>query len=66
MEVINVALLGAGNGGATAACEFTERGFNVWLYELPDFAGDQGCSQKQPRFRLAFGHRYFARCLAAS
>ena len=33
---------------------------------LPYFAGEQGCSQKQPRFRFDFGHRYFARCLAAS
>ena len=33
---------------------------------LPYFAGEQGCSQKQPRFRSAFGHRYFALCLAAS
>ena len=33
---------------------------------LPYFAGEQGCSQKQPYFRFAFGHRYFARCLAAS
>ena len=39
MEVKNVAILGAGNGGATAACEFTERGFNVWLYELPEWDG---------------------------
>ena len=33
---------------------------------LPYFAGEQGCSQKQPRFRFDFGQRYFARCLAAS
>ena len=33
---------------------------------LPYFAGEQGCSQKQPRSRSAFGHRYFALCLAAS
>ena len=32
----------------------------------PYFTGEQGCSQKQPRFRFAFGHQYFARCLAAS
>lgn len=32
---------------------------------LPYFAGEQGCSQKHPRFRFDLGHRYFARCLAA-
>ena len=52
MEVKNVAILGAGNGGATAACEFTERGFNVWLYELPDFAGDLEGIRKNAGFRL--------------
>ena len=52
MEVKNVAILGAGNGGATAACEFTERGFNVWLYELPDFAGDLEGIRKNGGFRL--------------
>ena len=51
MEVKNVAILGAGNGGATAACEFTERGFNVWLYELPDFAGDLEGIRKNGGFR---------------
>src|SRR5699024_12427205 len=33
---------------------------------LPYFAGEQGWSQMQPCFRFAFGHRYLARCLAAS
>ena len=33
---------------------------------LPYFAGEQGCSQKQPRVRFDFGQRYFARCLEAS
>lgn len=33
---------------------------------LPYFAGEQGCSQAHPCFRFAFGHRYFARCFAAS
>ena len=31
---------------------------------LPYFAGEQGCPQKQPRFRFDLGHRYFARCFA--
>ena len=52
MEVKNVAILGAGNGGMTAAAEFTERGFNVWLYELPAFAKNLEGIRKKGGFRL--------------
>lgn len=38
MKVTSVAILGAGNGGITAAADLAERGFDVRLYELPQFA----------------------------
>ena len=38
MEVKKVAVLGAGNGGMTAAAEIKERGIDTTLYELPQFA----------------------------
>ena len=38
MKVQKVAILGAGNGGMTAAADFKEQGFEVSLYELPQFA----------------------------
>ena len=38
MNVKKVAILGAGNGGMTAACDMKEQGFEVALYELPQFA----------------------------
>ena len=34
-----IAILGAGNGGCTAAADLTMRGHSVALYELPEFAG---------------------------
>jgi len=34
---MNVAVLGAGNGGHAAAADLTMRGFNVNLYESPEF-----------------------------
>lgn len=37
MEVKSVAILGAGNGGITAAADLKSRGFEVRLYELPQF-----------------------------
>lgn len=37
MEVKRVAILGAGNGGITAAADLKSRGFEVALYELPKF-----------------------------
>lgn len=36
----NVAILGAGNGGITAAADLTSRGFSVRLYESPQFAAN--------------------------
>lgn len=38
MNVKEVAILGAGNGGITAAADLTSRGFSVRLYEMPQFA----------------------------
>ena len=37
MEVKRVAVLGAGNGGITAAADFKNRGMEVALFELPRF-----------------------------
>jgi opine dehydrogenase len=37
MKVEKVAILGAGNGGITAAADLKSRGFEVRLYELPQF-----------------------------
>lgn len=38
MKVKEVAILGAGNGGITAAADLTSRGFSVRLYEKPEFS----------------------------
>ncbi|SMB92798.1 opine dehydrogenase [Desulfonispora thiosulfatigenes DSM 11270] len=38
MKVKSVAILGAGNGGGTAAADLTSRGFEVRLYESPEFS----------------------------
>lgn len=40
MKVTNVAILGAGNGGLTAAADLSQRGFYVSLYELPQFSSN--------------------------
>ena len=40
MKVTKVAILGAGNGGLTAAADLSQRGFDVTLYELPQFASN--------------------------
>ena len=37
MKIRRVAILGAGNGGITAAADLTIRGFEVSLFELPKF-----------------------------
>ena len=37
MDVKKVAILGAGNGGMTAAADLKEQGFEISLYELPQF-----------------------------
>jgi len=36
-RVRRITIMGAGNGGCTAAADLTQRGFEVCLYELPDF-----------------------------
>ncbi len=38
MKIKKVAILGAGNGGITAAADLSQRGFEVSLYQHPDFA----------------------------
>lgn len=38
MKVEKVAIIGAGNGGITAAADLTHRGFSVSLFEHPDFS----------------------------
>jgi opine dehydrogenase len=38
MAIRKIAILGAGNGGLTAAADLTRRGFEVRLFELPRFA----------------------------
>src|SRR5699024_12015904 len=40
MDVQNVTVIGAGNGGITAAADLTDRGFTVTLYESPEFSGN--------------------------
>lgn len=40
MEVKSVAILGAGNGGVTAAADLKRRGFEVRLFELPEFSNN--------------------------
>lgn len=40
MNVKTVAILGAGNGGITAAADLAGRGFDVRLYETPSFAAN--------------------------
>ncbi len=54
-KVRKVAILGAGNGGITAAADLADRGFKVALYELPDFKQNLevikekgGITQKEP------------------
>lgn len=37
MKVTKVAIIGAGNGGITAAADLSKNGFEVSLYELPQF-----------------------------
>lgn len=37
-QVKKVAVVGAGNGGITAAADLTDRGFQVALTELPKFS----------------------------
>ncbi|PAB58787.1 NAD/NADP octopine/nopaline dehydrogenase family protein [Anaeromicrobium sediminis] len=47
MEVKRVAILGAGNGGITAAAHVKSMGFEVSLYELPDYGKNlEGISKK--------------------
>ena len=38
MKVEKVAVLGAGNGGITAAADLSARGFKVNLYQMPEYA----------------------------
>lgn len=40
MMVKKVAILGAGNGGMTAAADLKEQGFEISLYELPQFGSN--------------------------
>ncbi|WP_411843833.1 NAD/NADP octopine/nopaline dehydrogenase family protein [Salinicoccus sp. HZC-1] len=40
MKIKKVAIIGAGNGGITAAADLTNRGFSVSLYEIPAFSGN--------------------------
>lgn len=40
MNVNKVAILGAGNGGITAAADLKGKGFQVSLYEMPQFASN--------------------------
>lgn len=47
MKVRKVAILGAGNGGMTAAADLKGRGFEVALYELPKFAKNLEVIQKK-------------------
>lgn len=37
MKVENIAVLGAGNGGITAAADLSARGFKVNLYQMPEY-----------------------------
>lgn len=47
MEVKSVAILGAGNGGITAAADLKRRGFEVRLFELPEFSNNlEGIKRK--------------------
>ncbi|WP_342513453.1 NAD/NADP octopine/nopaline dehydrogenase family protein [Sporosarcina sp. FSL K6-1522] len=47
MKVHKVAILGAGNGGITAAADLKSKGFEVSLYEMPQFSSNlEGCKKK--------------------
>ena len=47
MMVKKVAILGAGNGGMTAAAELKEKGFEISLYELPQFGKNLQAMQEK-------------------
>ncbi len=48
MRVKNVAVIGAGNGGITAAADLTNRGFSVTLYESTAFSANlEGIEQNK-------------------
>lgn len=40
MKVKKIAIIGGGNGGATAAADIASRGFSVSWFELPEFASN--------------------------
>lgn len=50
MMVKKVAILGAGNGGMTAAADLKEQGFEISLYELPQFGKNLTVSRKKAEF----------------
>lgn len=52
MMVKKVAVLGAGNGGMTAAAELKEKGFEISLYELPQFAKKSASDARKRRYPL--------------
>ena len=57
MMVKKVAILGAGNGGMTAAADLKEQGFEISLYELPQFGNNLKVMQEKARnfgFVLSF------------
>ena len=47
MMVKKVAILGAGNGGMTAAADLKEQGFEISLYELPQFGNNLKVMQEK-------------------
>ena len=47
MMVKKIAILGAGNGGMTAAADLKEQGFEISLYELPQFEKNLAVMQEK-------------------
>ncbi|MVP00118.1 NAD/NADP octopine/nopaline dehydrogenase family protein [Paenibacillus lutrae] len=47
MNVTRVAILGAGNGGITAAADLKAKGFEIALFEMPEFGGNLDGIRKQ-------------------
>ena len=50
MMVKKIAILGAGNGGMTAAADLKEQGFEISLYELPQFEKNLAVIRKKAVF----------------
>lgn len=57
MKINKIAIIGAGNGGITAAADLTQRGFNVSLYELPQFSENLMTIKEKGGIELCEGNK---------